>query len=161
MLNTMVTRAGINVIVTNEENSKPNSTIAPKPRYSSVPAPGCNTSGDKPNTVVVVDITIGRSRERVASRTASILLMPAFKLRKDFSTNNIGLFTTVPIKTTKPSMVMTSNGCWIPGKPSLGNSAPIKFNSHNPTIPPLMPSGTVSIINNGYAQCENMATSNR
>ena len=42
-----------------------------------MPAPGCKINGDSPNTVVIVDITMGRSRELAASTTACLADMPS------------------------------------------------------------------------------------
>jgi len=61
-----VRKEGRKINVTKVENISPKRTIAPTPRYSSVPAPGKTTNGAIPNTVVVVDIKIGRILDSVA-----------------------------------------------------------------------------------------------
>ena len=99
------------VSVISVENSRPNITMAPRPRYNSVPAPGLNTRGDRPKMVVMLDIMIGLSRARTLSITASIDANPlVLTLRMVRSIIRIGLFTTVPMRIRKPSMVITSKG---------------------------------------------------
>ena len=75
--------------------------------------------------MVMLDIMIGRSRAAVLSRTAARIAMPR---RRIFcmarSTSRMGLLTTVPIKTRKPSIVIMSNGWLIPCRPIRGSLAP-------------------------------------
>ena len=52
ILSTLIINAGRNVTVTMAVPNRPNSTMAPTPRYSSVPSPGKKTSGDSPHRVV-------------------------------------------------------------------------------------------------------------
>ena len=150
------------VSVISVENSKPNITIAPRPRYNSVPAPGLNTRGDRANMVVIVEIMIGLMRARVLSITASIDAIPlVLMLRIVRSMMRMGLFTTVPIRIRKPSMVITSKGWCIFASPRSDRFPPMAFSSHNPNNPPPIPTGTVVITSSGYPQCEKMATSNK
>ena len=63
--------------------------------------------------MVIIDIMIGRMRERTASSTADLADCPrVLKFLSACSTIRIGLFTTVPISTRKPSIVIRSNG-WV------------------------------------------------
>ena len=101
-------------VKTVEISSPPKSTL-PKPRYSSLPAPGKSTRGAKPNTVVIVVMKIGRMRLRTLSKTAGTNSKFSVRISvSDWCTSRIGLLTTVPIKITNPSMVSTSNVCGTP-----------------------------------------------
>jgi hypothetical protein len=64
-------RAGTKNIETKVESNKPPKTALPKPRYNSEPGPGTITSGISPRTLVIVDMKMGRTRERTDSSTAS------------------------------------------------------------------------------------------
>jgi len=55
---------------------------------------------------------IGRIRVRTDARIASFGVMPSSRMwLSDWCTIRIGLFTTVPIRITKPSIVSTSSVC--------------------------------------------------
>lgn len=147
--NTVAVSAGRKVTVTMAVPSRPNSTMAPTPRYSSVPSPGISTSGASPHTVVMVVMAMGRSRERTASLTDSATAMPPRRLVSASCTIRIGLLTTVPIRIKKPSMEIMSNGWLNPGRPSNGISSPRPFNSARPRMPLAMPTGMVVMISSG------------
>ena len=79
-LNTLYSKAGKKVSVSNIDPKIPHNTIIPTPRYNSVPSPGINTNGARPRMVVAVDIKMGRKRVCTAARMAStnsvVLLSP-------------------------------------------------------------------------------------
>ena len=70
-LTNIANRAGTINNVSTADSDRPPITTEPRPRYSSEPAPGTSTNGSMPNTLVSVDIKIGRSLLRVASRIES------------------------------------------------------------------------------------------
>ena len=45
-----------------------------------------------------------------------------------------------------------SNGCWIGSSPKAGSCAPTKLSSQSPTMPPPIPSGTVTRMRKGKPQ---------
>ncbi len=69
-LNTVISKEGRKINVTSVAKNRPNNTIAPTPRYNSVPAPGIKTRGDNQQTVVIIDIMIGFSLDSTAEITA-------------------------------------------------------------------------------------------
>ena len=100
--------------------------------------------------VVMLDIMIGLSRARVLSSTASTDAIPlVLMLRLVRSMIRIGLFTTVPMRIRKPSMVITSKDWCSSSRPSSDRLPPTAFSSHSPNSPPPMPTGTVVITSSG------------
>lgn len=105
-----------------------------------------------PPTVVAVVMKIGRTRDFTAVTMASVAGMgfspnesfPRMKL-SDCSTIRIALFTTVPMRMTKPSMVSTSS-CW---GAMVGLDMVQSCTRRSPRKPPTVARGTESMMTRG------------
>lgn len=103
--------------------------------------------------VVNVVMKIGRMRLTTLVRTAtkSGMRSPLAPYRSgsskfnDCSTMRMALFTTVPMSTTNPSIVTTSNCCGA----LVGSCRVAQCTSASPAKPPTTASGTLNMITNG------------
>ena len=102
--------------------------------------------------VVVTLIRIGRRRLRADSASARRASRPAARKLFAWCTIRMALFTTSPVRITKPSIAITSNVAW----PPLSSEA-----RRMPTRPPERARGTLTRITAGVSQLRKRATSRR
>ena len=133
------------------DNPSPPKTTTPIPRYNSDPAPGNITNGTSPNNEVKVDMKMGRIRFFVASIIAAFAAIPSSRrCNMVCSIIKIALFTTTPVKITKPSIVSISRGCLIK-----------IFKMASPAMPPAPATGIVNKMIKGSRKLRNKMTINR
>ena len=109
------------------------------------------TSGTSPKSDVSVDIKIGLIRFCVASIIASgTAILSSFKCRTVCSIIRIALFTTIPVRITKPNIVSISSG-WRKNK----------FKIARPAMPPALATGITNKMIAGRIKLRNSTTNNR
>ena len=110
------------------------------------PGPPASTSGTAPTTVAIEVIRIGRRRTADDSTIASWMLRPSSRSWLANSTIRMPFFAASPTSITMP--------IWL-------NRLSVPPVSHRPISAPSTPSGTVSMITNGWMKLSNCAASTR